>query len=45
MAKKYICYGCGDPCILEVEKDADKPDACPYNEPWQTEWELMKEED
>ena len=44
MTKKYVCYGCGDPCILEVGKGADKPEACPYDEPWLTEWELMKED-
>ena len=43
MTKKYICYGCGDPCILEVKKDSSKPFTCPYHET-NPEWELMKED-
>ena len=45
MTNKYICYLCGEPCILEVEKKAIKPFQCPYNETQYPEWEFMKEED
>ena len=47
MTKRYICDLCWEPCILEVEKDADIPLVCPYNDEVcdKVEWKLLKEED
>ena len=45
MTKKYICAICGEPCILEVERDASEPFQCPYDETQYSEWELIEEGD
>ena len=42
---KYICEECGEPCILEVERDASPPIKCPYGEAEHPFWELMVEEE